>query len=471
MSETPIWQRDAYELADSIRNGDLSAVEVLRAHLERVDALDPRFNAVVYLDRSAAVRQAEEIDAAVAAGRDPGPLAGVPVLVKDLEDVAGMPTTHGSLLFAENVAQEDSTHVARLRRAGAVIIGKSAAPEFGSIPFTRTKLFGTTRNPWDATRTPGGSSGGSAAAVASGMVPLATASDGGGSTRIPASYTGLVGHKPTRGLVPHGPRYHGIARFSVLGCLSRCVRDTARYLDQVCGPSPYDADTYPVEPRFEHSLDEPLPEGLRAGWTDSFGFGACDPEVARIARDAASKACEAAGIPLEEVEVRLKDPAKAWSVLGSIDLVHHLREFLPQRYDDLTPVVQASIQMARTLDIGDVGRAGERVHGLLEALAQLFEQVDVLFTPTTATTAFAAEGPMPMEVAGRRVGPMGSLPFTYPFNLTGNPAISVPAGLSAEGLPVGLQIVGRRFDDHLLLQIARTYERAHGWPKLAPDPD
>jgi aspartyl-tRNA(Asn)/glutamyl-tRNA(Gln) amidotransferase subunit A len=468
MDDERIWQSDACELAAAIKAQELKATKVAEVHLRRIEKYNEVLNAVVYLDPDSALQTASRIDEAIAAGEDPGSLAGIPILVKDLEDVAGMPTTRGSLLFAANVATCDSTHVARLKKAGVVVLGKSAAPEFGSIPFTRSKLFGITRNPWDTAKTPGGSSGGSAAAVAAALVPLATASDGGGSTRIPASYTGLVGHKPTRGLVPHGPGYAGLARFSVLGCLSRSVRDTARYLDCVSGPSPYDTDTYPVTPHFESLLEQDLPRPLKAGWSATLGFGTCDPEVERIARAAAEAVCKVCDISLEDVEIAFKDPAKAWSVLGSVDLLYELRDYLPDRYDDLTPVVQASVQMARHLTIEDIGRAGDRVHGLVEVQAELFERIDLLFTPTTSTTAFDAGGPMPLEIAGRRVGPMGALPFTYPFNLTGNPAISVPAGTDSSGMPVGLQIVGPRFSDGLLLQVAHRYEKAVGWQKFAP---
>jgi aspartyl-tRNA(Asn)/glutamyl-tRNA(Gln) amidotransferase subunit A len=468
VSSQELWKKDAVEIADGIRQGEISATEVLEICISRIESLNPRLNAVVAHDFESARKQAAAIDQMVAKGDDPGPFAGVPILVKDLEDARGLPTTKGSLLFKDHIAERDSTHVERLRAAGVVVVGKSAAPEFGSTYFTRSKIHGITRNPWNLERTSGGSSGGSSAAVASGMVPIATASDGGGSTRIPASFTGLVGHKPTRGLIPHGPGHWTISHFSVLGCLARSVRDAARHLDVVAGISPLDTDTYPIDPAFENSLkSEPIAVS-KAGWSDTMGFGVCDPEVSQIARKAAEVACESAGLELRDVEVPFKDPAKAWSVLGSVELVYELSSYLPDRYDDLTPAVQASLQMAKMLKLEDVGRAADRVSGLVEAQASLFEEIDVLFTPTTATTAIAAEGIIPHEIGGVRVGPFGVLPFTYPLNLTGNPAISVPAGIASDGMPVGLQIAGPRFSDAVLLQIAYKYEESSPWPKLAP---
>ncbi|MER3395236.1 MAG: amidase [Acidimicrobiia bacterium] len=463
-----LWQFDSWQLADAIRQGSLSASKVLDEAIQRIETLNPSINAVVASDYERARRAAESIDSAIASGRDPGGLAGVPILVKDLEDAEGLPTTRGSLLFKDFIATNDSTHVARVKRAGAIVIGKSATPEFGSTFFTRSKIHGITRNPWNLDRSPGGSSGGSAAAVAAGIVPLGTASDGGGSTRIPASFCGLVGHKPTRGLIPHGPGYFSISHASVLGCLARCVRDVARHLDVTAGPSPLDPDTYPVQPEFEARLEIDLPKGLRAGWSETMGFGVCDPDVARIARKAAEAACEATSLELIEVDVPFKDPAKAWSILGSVELAYELQPYLPDRYEDLTPPVQLSIEMTKTLKLEDVGRALERVSQLVEAQARLFENVDFLFTPTTATTAIPAEGSIPNDIAGKRVGPFGVIPFTYPFNLTGNPAISVPAGVDSNGLPVGVQIAGPRFSDGTLLQIAYRYEQANPWPKFAP---
>ena len=229
--------RTPIEIATSVRRREISAVEVLESCLSAIDAGNPALNAFVHLDPDLALRAAQAVDAQVAAGADPGALAGVPIGVKDLEDCAGMPTSHGSLLFKGRPAvAEDSVHVARLRAAGAVPVGKTAAPEFGTPAFTSTRAWGTTRNPWDLSRTPGGSSGGSAAAVAGGLVPMCTASDGGGSTRIPAAFCGLVGLKPSFGRIPHPDNSPG--QTATYGALVTTVADCARHLDVVAGRSP-----------------------------------------------------------------------------------------------------------------------------------------------------------------------------------------------------------------------------------------
>src|SRR5438309_6945327 len=232
------------EVAEAVRRGERKATEVLDECLVAIEKRNAELNAFVHLDPEAARRQAAAVDARVERGEDPGPLAGVPFGVKDLEDCAGMPTSQGSLLYkGRPPVEDDSVHVARLRAAGAVPVGKTAAPEFGSTCFTDTKAWGTTRNPWDPTRTPGGSSGGSAAAVAAGLVPFCTASDGGGSTRIPAAFCGLVGMKPSHGRIPH-PKM-GASETAVFGLLTTTVADSARHLDVVAGPDDHDRTSLP----------------------------------------------------------------------------------------------------------------------------------------------------------------------------------------------------------------------------------
>jgi aspartyl-tRNA(Asn)/glutamyl-tRNA(Gln) amidotransferase subunit A len=255
-------EQTAIEIAESVRRGQRRAAEVLDEALAAIASGNERLGAFVHVDEGLARAAAEAVDAAVAAGQDPGPFAGVPIGVKDLEDCAGMPTSHGSVVFAERgPVAEDSIHVGRLRAAGAVPVGKTAAPEFGTLNFTRTKVFGTARNPWDRGRTPGGSSGGSAAAVAAGLVPAATASDGGGSTRIPAAFCGLVGFKPSYGRIPH-PGAPG-SETSVYGLLTTTVADSARHLDVTAGPDDRDRFSLPRPLLGYESAIESLPlDGL-----------------------------------------------------------------------------------------------------------------------------------------------------------------------------------------------------------------
>src|SRR5438445_6631079 len=271
------------EVAESVRRGERKAVEVLDACLEALAKRNGALNAFVHVDDEQARAAADAVDAVVARGDDPGPLGGVPFGVKDLEDCAGMPTSEGSLLYKDRgPVAEDSVHVARLRAAGAVPVGKTAAPEFGITCFTHTKAWGTTRNPWDPMRTPGGSSGGSAAAVAAGMVPFCTASDGGGSTRIPAAFTGLVGLKPSFGRIPH-PR-SAASETSCFGALTTTVADAARHLDVAAGPHDKDrASLPPPTVSYERAIEELDVAGLRASWSDDMGYAVVDVEVLAIA--------------------------------------------------------------------------------------------------------------------------------------------------------------------------------------------
>lgn len=465
----PLWFADACDIADLVRAGDVKAVEVLDVFLDRIGRLDPALNSFVLVDAVGARSQAEQVDGRVAAGEDPGPLGGVPLAVKDLEDVSGLPTGRGSLLFRDAVADVDSTQVARLRRAGAVVVGKTTTPELGSLNYTSSQATGVTRNPWKPERTPGGSSGGSAAAVAAGLVPLATGSDGGGSIRIPSAFCGLPGFKTTFGRVARGPGPQGMALASVAGPVARSARDIARYLDQVAGPHPMDPHSLPAPPMpFADALDRPR-SGLRAAWSDTLGFGVCEPEVAEIARNAAERLIDAAGMHEVDVAVDLPDAGPSWAVLASLDAYRTLEPFWPDRAGELTPVVALTMQLAESVTPGQIAEAARTRHELLRRAGAVFEEADLLLTPTTPTAAFGADGPLPHTVAGRPLdNPLIAVCFTVPFNLTGQPAVSLPAGCDAEGMPVGLQVVGPRMSDASLIAVAALWERVSPWPPLAP---
>jgi len=459
----------AREIAEQVRSGQRSAVEVLETSLARIEAGNEALNAFVHLDSAGARRSARAVDDAVARGDDPGPLAGVPFGVKDLEDCAGMPTSHGSLLFQGRPPVEaDAIHVSRLRAAGAVPVGKTAAPEFGTLNFTKTKAWGITRNPWDLSRTPGGSSGGSAAAVAAGLVPMATASDGGGSTRGPAACTGLVGMKPSFGRIPH-PGGHGDETTS-LGCLTTTVLDAARHLDLAGGP--HDRDRYslpPVGVSYEQ-LAETLPTaGLRARWSSDLGFATVLPEVVDVVGRAASLLADAAGLELDDDPVVLDDPVRAWMSNDALDLWLAVEpEMWPARADDLTAYSRWSMEQSQDLTMPDYARIVERRGQLVADVAALFDEVDVLLCPTYPSGAFAAQGPPRVEADGLVIEGAMTTPFTMLANLCWNPAISVPAGTDGDGLPLGLQIVTRRHTDELALRLARIWEEASPWPRLAP---
>ncbi len=456
------------ELVDAVRAGEASAVDLVTRALDAATA-DADLGAFVVLDPEGARSAAEAVDAAVARGEDPGPLAGVPIGVKDLEDCAGLPTSHGSLLYqGRGPVAVDSIHVARLRVAGAVPIGKTAAPEFGTLSWTRTRAWGTARNPWALDRTPGGSSGGSAAAVAGGLVPLATASDGGGSTRSPAGFSGLVGHKPSFGRIPDpGPLDSMTA---VVGCLATTVADSARHLDVASGPDPSDRTSLPAPGlSYEAVIETLATAGLRARWSPDLGYAAVDPEVAAVAGDAAAALASAAGLELDDDTVRLTDPVRTWLEGGSIDMWLALEEGMwPAVADDLTPYSRWALEQTVDAPVSSRVAPARRREVLEREVGELFAEVDVLRTPTTAIPAFVAEWPPPSEIAGRRVHPAMATPFTMVANLCWNPSTSVPAGLSDDGLPIGLMITCGLHRDDLCLRLARLLEQARPWPRTAP---
>ena len=461
----------AIEVAESVRRGERRAVEVLDDALAAIAAGNDRLGAFVHVDEGLARKAAEAVDAAVDAGRDPGPFAGVPIGVKDLEDCAGMPTTHGSLLYAgRGPVDADSLHLARLRAAGAVPLGKTAAPEFGTLNFTKTKVFGVARNPWAPELTPGGSSGGSAAAVAAGLVPMATASDGGGSTRIPASFCGLVGFKASYGRIPH-PAPTG-SETSVVGVLTTTVADSARHLDVAAGPDDRDRFSLPRPLVGYESAIESLPlDGLRARWSPDLGFARCDPEVRQVAETAARALAEASGLPIDDEPVSLTDPVRAWLGAGALDLWLDLEPGMwPRVAGDLTRYSRSVLEQTEDYPVRKFAEAVRRRQQLVLDAARLFDDVDVVLTPTTAVPAFPAEGPPPEVIDGEPAQPLGAsaTPFTMLANLCWNPAVSVPAGRTAAGLPVGLQVMARRHHDEIPLRLARIWEQARPWPRRAP---
>jgi aspartyl-tRNA(Asn)/glutamyl-tRNA(Gln) amidotransferase subunit A len=452
----------AIDIATAVRARERTATEVLDDCLAAVEEGNGPLNAFVHLDEGLARAAAAAVDAVVAQRGDPGPFAGVPFGVKDLDDCAGMPTSHGSLLYMDRgPVVADSIHVARLRAAGAVPIGKTAAPEFGTLSFTKTKAWGITRNPWDTARTPGGSSGGSAAAVAAGLVPVSTASDGGGSTRVPAGFSGLVGLKPSHGRIPHpGPT---VSQTAVHGLLTTTVADSARHLDVTAGPHDDDRLSLPAAGvRYEEAIETLPVAGLRARWSLDLGFVEhVDPEVARVAEAAASALVQAAGLELDGEEVRLTDPVRTWLSSGAMELWFSVEDGMwPAVADELTRYSRDSLESSEAYPLSRFARSLKWREQLTLDAARLFAEVSVLLTPTNAVPAFAAEGPPP--------GGAMATPFTMLANLCWNPSISVPAGVTGDGLPVGLLITVPRHRDDLALRLARIWEQARPWPRHAP---
>ena len=451
------------DLAESVRRGDVKAAELVDRYLDRIASGNEPLNAFVHLDADLAHRDAERVDQIVASGGDPGPLAGVPLGVKDLHDCAGMPTSHGSLWYKGGPpVAEDDIDVTRLRAAGAVPVGKTAAPEFGIVSFASTKAWGVTRNPWNLARTPGGSSSGSAAAVAADIIPLATASDGGGSIRIPAAFCGLVGHKSSFGRVPSPAPM--TAQTAVVGVVTTTVADAARCLDVQAGPDPRDRLSLPpAGVVYEDEIERLDVAGMRARWSLDLGFvDYVDPEVAELTKAAAEQLAAAAGLVLDDEAVHFADATRVWLQSGPVGawVRDNIEELWPARAKELMGFTRAGYESSETLAAPRLGRIARRRLAFELEAAALFGEVDVLFTPTTAVPAFAAEGPPP--------GGAMATPFTMLANLAGNPSTTVPCGLTSDGLPVGLQINTRHHRDDVALRLARIAEQTRPWPRHAP---
>jgi len=461
---TDLHWKSAFDLAAMIRQRELAPSELMAATLKRIEALNPSINAFCAMRADEAIAEARALDEKIARGEKVGPLAGVPLGVKDLEGVAGMATTFGSVPFKNNIAKEDSIQVARLKAAGAIVVGKTNTPEFGYMAFTRNLLYGVTRNPWNLERTPGGSSGGSSAAVASGMVPLATASDWGGSIRVPACYTGCFGIKSTQGLIPAYPRL-GMTQwvdFAMVGPITRTVRDAAIYLDAVVGYHPVDASSL-RHPGFSFDATlEKLPARLRIAFHPDFGHPV-QPDVRRAVA-AAVEAFKELGHAVTVLDEQVLETSDAWRTIGSFQTLANLGAFFENNREQygrsfISGVESATKTTAR--DYGDAYRVRTRFN---EWIRGIFERFDLLLTPTMPSEAFGAAGPPPREIDGRALrDPMEALPFTYPFNFSGHPAATVRAGKTASGLPCGLQIVAERHRDDLVMQAAHGFEIARPW--------
>ena len=428
-------------LIESFRSHERSPVEVAREALERIEALDTRLNAFVTRTPDLALGQAAEAERAHAA-ETAGPLAGIPIAIKDLVDVAGVPTSMGSLVHQGEIAGADSPLVARIRAAGAVIVGKTTTSEYGWKGESGNRVNGPAHNPWRHGLTAGGSSGGSAAAVAAGVVGMAQGGDGAGSIRIPASFCGVFGLKPTVGLVPTAAG----SGLSAQGPIARTVADAALLLDVMAGTS------------LSSSIDEGV-EGVRAAWTADLGYAAVEAGVLEVAAAAARRLPEL-GLVLEDADPGLDDP---WPIVDPIWAWNQAQGEDPDKRDLADPGRWQVVERGLRMTEADLAAAHEARGSYTAAMDAFFERHDLLVTPTMPCPPFRAGADQPGWVAGRPTEYLSWTAFTYPFNVTGQPAASVPCGHDRDGLPVGLQIVGRRGEDALVLRAARAFERAFPW--------
>lgn len=462
---TPAWK-----LRDMIKSKQVSPVEVTQAFLERIQAQNPKLNAYITVTADEAMAEARAAEQAVARGGATGALLGVPISVKDLIPTKGVRTTYGSAALKDNVPTADAIVVERIKAAGAVILGKTNTSEFGHSLTVENKLGEPAKNPWDVTRTTGGSTGGGAAAVAAGLGPLAIGGDGGGSIRVPSSFNGVVGLKPTRGRVPAVDAFEGFPLFSELGPLARTVRDVAMLLHVLAGHDKRD----PVALRqpagdYEASLGQGI-RGLRVAFSPTLGgFAAAEPVVKTALTDAAKVFGGTLGAHVEEAAPQMEDATAIFGTIFVTDARAAQGHLLEKQAEDLMPYVKSTLEYGATVTATDYSKALRGLERHRAKMADFFERFNLLLIPTTAVPAFAM-GQRPRQVDGQKVsGLWGGFPFTMPFNLSGNPAASVPCGFTPEGLPMGLQIIGRHGEEATVLRAAASFEQAKPWADKHPN--
>jgi aspartyl-tRNA(Asn)/glutamyl-tRNA(Gln) amidotransferase subunit A len=469
-----LWKLDAVARLELIRSRKVSAREMTQASLERIEALDSTLHAFCTLTGEQALADAEHVDGALARGEDPGPLAGIPVAVKDLVATRGVRTTGGSAAYRDFVPDEDDVVVERLKAAGAIVVGKTNVPEFGYSGVGHNPIFETTRNPWNPELTPGGSSAGSGASVAAGMTPLAVGSDGGGSVRIPAAHCGLFGMKASMGRVPLYPgcrdeRYPGLSSWETLehiGPMTRSVRDSALMLSVMAGPDPRDRHSIPDDIDWLGAIKQNF-RGKRIAFSEDFGYVAVDPEVRQLVRRALQVFEQDLGCQIEHVKPDWQDPFNSfWGLVAGDSDLEGMRAMLTQHGADMSPHLVDFLN--RPWRAEDITAANRERKALCNRMWRMMQGFDLLITPTLTVPPFPIHMQGPEKVDGRMVPSTQWLSFTFPFNMTGQPAASIPAGWTSGGLPVGLQLVGQHLDDTSVLAAAAAYEQASPWASKWP---
>ena len=451
----------ALELRALYCSRELSPVDVAEATLERIEALDPGLSAFVTQTPERALAEARRSERSYVAGHAERPLEGIPISLKDLVPTRGVRTTRGSLLYEDWVPDFDAPVAERVRDAGAVLLGKTNTPEMGWKGDSGNRVLGPTHNPFEHSRTAGGSSGGAAAAVAAGLGPLAQGSDGAGSVRIPAAFCGVFGHKPSFGLVPYHPP-SAIEQLSAIGPITRTVRDAALLLDVMAGPDARDRMSLPSTGTDFLAAAEGGVRGLRVAWSEDLGFGALDPGVLDISR-AAAGAFDELGAHVEDFSTALPDPYPALELIWATGQAAMHDGELDEVRDKLDPGRLALIEVGLAVSGVELAAAHAERLAFYERVRDLLTGYDVLLTPTLPVTAFPAGDDHPGAIGDRPASVLGWTCFTYPFNMTGHPAATVPAGLAPDGLPVGLQIVGGWRADTTVLRAAAAYEEVRPW--------
>jgi amidase len=460
--------RSARDLVAAMQRKEVSAREVVESHLAQIEACNTEVNAVVTLTAEQALDAARRADEKLAAGTSAGPLHGLPVVHKDTHETAGVRTTHGSPVRADHVPEQDELLVERLRAAGTIALGKSNVPEFAAGSHTFNPVFGATRNPYDLSRTAGGSSGGAAAALACGMTPVADGSDMGGSLRNPASFCNVVGLRPSPGRVPTWPAMAGWATMGVQGPMARSVSDAALMLSVLAGPDPRSPIAL-EEPGsvFDRPLRRDL-DGLRVAWSPDLGGLPVEPEVLRVL-EAQLEVFAGIGCKVEPASPDLRGAEETFRTLRAWQFAMSLGPVVDRHPDKVKPSVVWNVEVGRGLTGADVARAEVLHTKLFHQMRRFFEQYDVLLAPVSQVLPFDADLEYPTAVAGvPQETYLDWMRSAYWISATGSPAISVPAGFSDEGLPVGLQVVGPHRNDLRVLQVAYAFEQQTGYALRRP---
>jgi len=466
MNATDLAYTPATDLIARIRSKALSPVEVTRAVLERIEQANPKINAFVTVTADAALASARAAEAAVMKGERLGPLHGVPVSIKDLALVKGVPAKFGSYIFEHRVGEVDAPYVRRLREAGAILTGKTSTPEFGWKALGDSPLTGITRNPWNTAMTSGGSSAGAGAAAAAGLGPLHQGSDGAGSVRVPSAFCGIYGLKPTFGRVPMWP-ISNTDSVSHTGPMTRTVADAALMLAVMAGPDDWDRQSLDAPPAdYVGRLRDGI-KGLRVGYSPDLGCCRVDPEVAQVVRRAA-EAFQELGCAVEDATVSLPDTREMIHLMWNAHYAGNFAPFLDKFRTRMDPGLVAAVEDGRRYTAEAYVEMRGRKHAYCDAVRALFDTYDLLLTPTVSVAAFEVGRLNPAHFPQHEWDWFPWAGFSYPFNFTGQPAATVPAGFTASGMPVGLQIVGRRLADLQVLQASAAFEEARPWAAKRP---
>jgi len=460
----------AYEMAEKIKSQELSSQEITETIIERIEKVNPKINAYCTTTFELAREMAKKADREVKNNQKLSILHGVPCSIKDLIETKDIRTTFGCRIYENHIPTRDEVVVRRLKDAGIIILGKSNSPAYGYKGVTDNLIFGATKNPWNLEKTCGGSSGGSAAAVASGLGPLSLGSDGGGSIRIPSCFCGLYGLKPTFGRIPQG----SMQEFGYFGSLVhygpivRYVKDAALMLDAMVGQ--HESDRYSL-PKPEYSFITKLkedPKKMKLGYSLNLGYAkVLDKEIKGKVLGAIEK-FEEYGFKTEEIDIQIKYAEEVMNTIWTSGFAFVFKEYLPEWESKIDAGLVDIIKHGLRYSVQDLKKAEIRREQIHKEICRQFRHVDLLITPTLACLPFDLGIDIPEKINGKEISPLDWLPFTYPFNLSGHPAASIPCGWSNDGFPIGMQIVGKRFDEVSILQISKIFEKIAPWQNKTP---